>query len=104
MMDPMATASDRYSAFMKVDGLRMAATSGTAGVLGADGKLSSIISDYSVAIPADNPRFVLTVVRKDPTGFGRLTACPVSPQICAFRRQNYEVPFPTPHNAAIPFN
>ena len=43
----------------------MAAKSGTAEVQGADGKLSSIISDYSVAIPADNPRFVVTVVLKD---------------------------------------
>ena len=102
MMDAMESVSDSYSAFIKVDGYRMAAKSGTAEVQGADGKLSSIISDYSVAIPADNPRFVVTVVLKDPTGFGGLTAGPVSAQICAFLMQKYEVPISTPRKDAIP--
>lgn len=102
MMDAMESVSDSYSAFVKVDGYRMAAKSGTAEVQGADGKLSSIISDYSVAIPADNPRFVVTVVLKDPTGFGGLTAGPVSAQICAFLMQKYEVPISTPRKDAIP--
>lgn len=102
MMDAMESVSDSYSTFVKVDGYRMAAKSSTAEVQGADGKLSSIVSDYSVAIPADNPRFVVTVVLKDPTGFGGLTAGPVSAQICAFLMQKYEVPISTPRKDAIP--
>lgn len=103
MMNAMESVSEGYSQFVKVDGYRMAAKSGTAEVQGADGKLSSIVSDYSVAIPADNPRYVVTVVLKDPNGtYGGLTAGPVAAQICAFLMQKYEVPVSTPRKDAIP--
>ncbi|KAA8827786.1 MULTISPECIES: penicillin-binding protein 2 [Bifidobacterium] len=103
MMNGMESVAEGYSKFVKVDGYRMAAKSGTAEVQGADGKLSSIISDYSVVIPADNPRYAVTVVLKDPNGvFGGLTAGPVSAQICEFLMQKYEVPVSSPRKDAIP--
>ena len=55
MMNAMESVAEGYNKFVKVDGYRMAAKSGTAEVQGSDGALSSIISDYSVVIPADNP-------------------------------------------------
>lgn len=103
MMNGMESVAEGYSKFVKVDGYRMAAKSGTAEVQGSDGKLSSIISDYSVVIPADNPRYAVTVVLKDPNGvFGGLTAGPVSAQICEFLMQKYEVPVSSPRKDAIP--
>ena len=103
MMNAMESVAEGYNKFVKVDGYRMAAKSGTAEVQGSDGTLSSIISDYSVVIPADNPRYAVTVVMKDPNGvFGGLTAGPVSAQICEFLMQKYEVPVSGPRKNAIP--
>ena len=103
ILNAMESVSDYYSNFVKVDGYRIAAKSGTAEVAGADGRLSSIISDYSAIIPADNPRFVITVVLKDPQGsFGGLTAGPVTAQIGEFLMQKYEVPASSPRTDAIP--
>ena len=103
VMNAMESVSDHYSQFIKVDGYRVAAKSGTAEVAGADGRLSSIISDYSAIIPADNPRFVVTVVLKDPQGvFGGLTAGPVTAEIGEFLMQKYEVPASSPRTDAIP--
>ena len=52
---------------------------------------------------ADNPRYAVTVVMKDPNGvFGGLTAGPVSAQICEFLMQKYEVPVSSPRKNAIP--
>jgi cell division protein FtsI (penicillin-binding protein 3) len=103
MMNAMESVAESYNKFVKVDGYRMAAKSGTAEVQGADGTLSSIISDYSVVIPADNPRYAVTVVMKDPSGsYGGLTAGPVSAQICEFLMQKYEVPVSSPRKNAIP--
>ena len=50
VMNAMESVSDHYSQFVKVDGYRVVAKSGTAEVAGADGRLSSIISDYSAII------------------------------------------------------
>lgn len=103
VMNAMESVSDHYSQFIKVDGYRVAAKSGTAEVAGADGRLSSIISDYSAIIPADNPRFVVTVVLKDPQGvYGGLTAGPVTAEIGEFLMQKYEVPASSPRTDAIP--
>ena len=102
VMNAMESVSDHYS-FVKVDGYRVAAKSGTAEVAGADGRLSSIISDYSAIIPADNPRFVVTVVLKEPQGsYGGLTAGPVTAEIGEFLMQKYEVPASSPRTDAIP--
>ena len=103
VMNAMESVSDHYSQFVKVDGYRVAAKFGTAEVAGADGRLSSIISDYSAIIPADNPRFVVTVVLKDPQGgYGGLTAGPVTAEIGEFLMQKYEVPASSPRTDAIP--
>lgn len=103
VMNAMESVSDHYSQFVKVDGYRVAAKSGTAEVAGADGRLSSNISDYSAIIPADNPRFVVTVVLKDPQGgLGGLTAGPVTAEIGEFLMQKYEVPASSPRTDAIP--
>ena len=68
ILNAMESVSEHYSSqgFAGVKGYRVASKSGTAEVAGPDGKLSSLISDYSAIIPADNPRFVVTVVLKDP--------------------------------------
>ena len=54
MLNAMESSAEHYNTFVKVDGYRMAAKSGTAEVAGANGQLTSIISDYSTIIPADN--------------------------------------------------
>lgn len=103
VMNAMESVAENYNKFVKVDGYRMAAKSGTAEVAGDNGSLSSIISDYSVVIPADSPRYAITVVMKDPQGsFGGLTAGPVAAQICEFLMQKYEVPVSSPRKDAIP--
>ena len=103
MMDAMESVSDVNASYVKVDGYRLASKSGTAQVQGADGKLSSIVSDYSIAIPADDPQYVVTVVIKDPKGvFGGATAGPIAAKICAFLMQKYEVPVSTPRKDAVP--
>lgn len=103
MMNAMESVAEHYQDFAGVSGYRVAAKSGTAEVVGDDGQLSSIISDYSAIIPADNPRFVVTVVLKDPQGdFGGLTAGPVFAEIGEFLMQKYEVPTSSPRTDAIP--
>ncbi|OZG63511.1 cell division protein [Bifidobacterium lemurum] len=105
VLNAMESVSEHYSSFVKVDGYRMAAKSGTAEVVGSDGTISSVISDYSVIIPADNPQYVVTVVLKDPQGsYGGLTAGPVAADICAFLMQKYEVPVSSAREDAIPVN
>ena len=105
MLNAIESSAEHYNTFVKVDGYRMAAKSGTAEVAGANGQLTSIISDYSTIIPADNPRFVITVVLKDPQGsFGGLTAGPVTAEIGEFLMQKYEVPASSPRTDAIPVN
>lgn len=102
MMNAMESSAEHYSKFAGVDGYRVAAKSGTAEVAGSDGRLTSIISDWSGIIPADNPRFVVTVVMKDPQGsYGGLTSGPVFKQISEFLMQKYEVPASTPRTDAI---
>ena len=51
---------------MNVKGYRIAAKTGTAEVAGSDGRLTSIVADFAGMIPADNPRFAITVIMKDP--------------------------------------
>lgn len=105
LLNAMESVSEHYASkgFAGVDGYRVAAKSGTAEVAGDDGKLSSLISDYSAIIPADNPQFVVTVVLKDPEGnYGGLTAGPVFAEIGKFLMQKYEVPNSQPRKDAIP--
>ena len=87
----------------KVDGYRVASKSGTAEVAGSDGKLTGIVADWAGIIPADNPRFVITVVIKNPQGiYGGLTAGPLFKQIGEFLMQKYQVPTSTARKSAIP--
>ncbi|MDO4912936.1 MAG: penicillin-binding protein 2 [Bifidobacteriaceae bacterium] len=93
MVKALEASGSLYSKFAGVDGYRVAAKSGTAEVADGKGGLTSRISDWSGIIPADNPRFVVTVVMKNPQGtFGGLTAGPVFKEIASFLMQKYEVP------------
>ena len=105
VLNAMESVSEHYASqgFAGVDGYRVASKSGTAEVAGADGRLSSLISDYAGIIPADDPRFVITVILKDPEGaYGGLTAGPVFAEIGKFLMQKYEVPNSQPRKDAIP--
>ncbi|NEG70044.1 peptidoglycan D,D-transpeptidase FtsI family protein [Bifidobacterium choloepi] len=103
VMNAMESVAEHYEKFAGVTGYRVAAKSGTAEVAGSDGTLSSIISDYTAIIPADNPKFVVTVVLKDPEGsYGGLTAGPVFAEIGTFLMQKYSVPTSSKRTDAIP--
>ena len=103
MMDAMESAAEHYDQFAKVDGYRVASKSGTAEVAGSDGKLTGIVADWAGIIPADNPRFVITVVIKNPQGiYGGLTAGPLFKQIGEFLMQKYQVPTSEARKSAIP--
>ncbi|MDF7664154.1 penicillin-binding protein 2 [Bifidobacterium sp. ESL0763] len=103
LLDAMESSAEHYQQFSGVDGYRVAAKSGTAEVSGGDGKLSGIVSDWSGILPADNPRFVVTVVMGNPQGsLGGMTSGPLFKQIGEFLMQKYEVPNSTPRKGAIP--
>lgn len=103
VLNGMESVAESYQKFAGVPGYRVASKSGTAEVVGADGRLSSIISDYTAIIPADDPKFVVTVVLKNPHGvFGGLTAGPVFAQIGEFLMQKYDIPNSSPRKDAIP--
>lgn len=105
MMNALENSGEHYHRFAGVDGYRVAAKSGTAEVAGADGKLSSTISDWSGAIPADNPRFVITVVLRDPQGiYGGMTAGPLFKTIGEFLMQKYDIPASSPRTNPVPVN
>lgn len=104
VLNAMESVAEEYDNVAKVDGYRVASKTGTAEVAGADGRLTSIVCDWSGIIPADNPRFVVTVVIKDPQkgGFGGLTAGPLFARIGEFLMQKYEVAPSSPRTDAIP--
>ncbi|RIY27742.1 cell division protein, partial [Bifidobacteriaceae bacterium WP022] len=105
MMNALENSGEHYHRFAGVDGYRVAAKSGTAEVAGADGKLSSTISDWSGAIPADNPRFVITVVLRDPQGiYGGMIAGPLFKTIGEFLMQKYDIPASSPRTNPVPVN
>lgn len=104
MLNAMESTAEFYNKFVSVDGYRIAAKSGTAEVAGGAGKsLTSIVADCAGIIPADNPRFAITVVFRDPEGtFGVYTAGPVLKSIAGFLMQKYEIPASTRRSNAIP--
>ncbi|BDR53276.1 cell division protein [Bombiscardovia nodaiensis] len=103
VMNGMESVAEKFKNVAAVNGYRVASKTGTAEVAGANGSLTSIVSDWSGIIPADNPRFVITVVMKDPQGtYGGLTAGPIFAQIGEFLMQKYEVPPSAPRTDAIP--
>ena len=105
MMNALENSGEHYSRFAGVEGYRIAAKSGTAEVAGPDGRLSSRISDWSGIIPADNPRFVVTVVLSDPQGvYGGVTAGPLFKTICEFLMQKYDIPTSAVRTNPVPVN
>lgn len=103
LSDAMESAQGHYQAVTGIPGYRTAGKSGTAEVNDGDGRLDSIVSDWSGFLPADNPRFVITVVMSNPEGsLGGITAGPLFNQIGEFLMQKYEVPTSGPRTNAIP--
>lgn len=105
VMNAMESVSEHYASlgFAGVPGYRVASKSGTAEVADDQGRLTSTISDYVGIIPADNPRFIVTVILKDPQGqFGGLTSGPVFAKVAQFLMQKYEVPNSKPRTDAAP--
>ncbi|WEV73557.1 penicillin-binding protein 2 [Bifidobacterium sp. ESL0798] len=103
LMNAMESAAEEYHRTAGIDGYRIAGKSGTAQVAGPSGALDSIVGDFTGILPADNPRFVVTVAMKNPQGmFGGLTSGTLFKQIGEFLMQKYEVPTSQPRNNAIP--
>lgn len=101
--DAMESVADNWSKLISVSGYRIAMKTGTAEVAGDSGALTSIIADTAGFFPADNPRFVVTVVLKDPAGIhGGTTAGKVFGQIGEFLMQKYDVPTSSERTDAIP--
>ena len=103
VMNAMESVSDHYSQFRQSGWLpcrgkvryRGSCRCGRTSVV----DYQRLFCDY----PADNPRFVVTVVLKDPQGgYGGLTAGPVTAEIGEFLMQKYEVPASSPRTDAIP--
>ncbi|MCT6900414.1 MAG: penicillin-binding transpeptidase domain-containing protein, partial [Bifidobacterium sp.] len=97
---------EKYDKTVKVEGYRIAAKTGTAEVADSSGRLGGIVSDWVGILPADDPRFVITVVLKNPHSsagiFGGVTAGPIFAQIGEFLMQKYQVPTSQPRTDAIP--
>ena len=99
----MESVADRWNKVINVSGYRIAMKTGTAEVAGDSGALTSIVADTVGFLPADNPRFVVTVVMKDPAGVhGGTTAGKVFAQIGEFLMQKYDVANSAERTDAIP--
>lgn len=99
----MESALEEYKDVAGVNGYRVAVKSGTAEVVGSDGSLSSIIADFAGIIPANDPRFIVTVVMQDPDGsYGGTTSGKLFAKIGEFLMQKYDVPNSPARNDAIP--
>ena len=105
VLDAMEDVAESYKSTSAVAGYRVAAKSGTAQVAGPDGRLTSIVADYAAVLPADNPRFVVTVAMKDPKGtYGGITSGSLVAQIGEFLMQKYQVPNSAPRGHANPMD
>ena len=99
----MESALEEYKDVAVVNGYRVAVKSGTAEVVGSDGSLSSIIADFAGIIPANDPRFIVTVVMQDPDGsYGGTTSGKLFAKIGEFLMQKYDVPNSPARTDAIP--
>lgn len=99
----MESALEEYKDVAGVNGYRVAVKSGTAEVVGSDGSLSSIIADFAGIIPANAPRFIVTVVMQDPDGsYGGTTSGKLFAKIGEFLMQKYDVPNSPARTDAIP--
>ena len=72
-------------------------------VMGENGAgKSTLMKILNGMIPADNPRFAITVIMKDPQGtYGGMTAGPVFAKIGEFLMQKDNVPTSSPRHDAI---
>ncbi|NEG95962.1 penicillin-binding protein 2 [Bifidobacterium sp. SMB2] len=103
LMDMMESMASQYKNVASIKGYRIAGKSGTAQVADSSGALNNHIGDFIAAIPADNPRYVVTVVLMNPDGiYGGITAGPVVATIGEFLMQKYEVPASSARKNAIP--
>lgn len=99
----MESALEEYKDVAGANGYRVAVKSGTAEVVGSDGSLSSIIADFAGIIPANDPRFIVTVVMQDPDGsYGGTTSGKLFAKIGEFLMQKYDVPNSPARTDAIP--
>lgn len=99
----MESALEEYKDVAGVNGYRVAVKSGTAEVVGSDGSLSSIIADFAGIIPANDPRFIVTVVMQDPdSSYGGTTSGKLFAKIGEFLMQKYDVPNSPARTDAIP--
>lgn len=99
----MESALEEYKDVAGVNGYRVAVKSGTAEVVGSDGSLSSIIADFAGIIPANDPRFIVTVVMQDPDGsYGGTTSGKLFAKIGEFLMQKYDVSNSPARTDAIP--
>lgn len=99
----MESALEEYKDVAGVNGYRVAVKSGTAEVVGSDGSLSSIIADFAGIIPANDPRFIVTMVMQDPDGsYGGTTSGKLFAKIGEFLMQKYDVPNSPARTDAIP--
>lgn len=99
----MESSLEEYKDVAGVNGYRVAVKSGTAEVVGSDGSLSSIIADFAGIIPANDPRFIVTVVMQDPDGsYGGTTSGKLFAKIGEFLMQKYDVPNSPARTDAIP--
>ncbi len=99
----MESALEEYKDVAGVNGYRVVVKSGTAEVVGSDGSLSSIIADFAGIIPANDPRFIVTLVMQDPDGsYGGTTSGKLFAKIGEFLMQKYDVPNSPARTDAIP--
>lgn len=99
----MESALEEYKDVAGVNGYRVAVKSGTAEVVGSDGSLSSSIADFAGIIPANDPRFIVTVFMQDPDGsYGGTTSGKLFAKIGEFLMQKYDVPNSPARTDAIP--
>ncbi|WP_399552284.1 peptidoglycan D,D-transpeptidase FtsI family protein [uncultured Bifidobacterium sp.] len=102
MMNAMESSAEHYKNYVSISGYRIAAKSGTAEVMGTNGKVDGIVADWAGILPADNPRFVITVVMKNPEGdYGGITSGPLFKKIGEFLMQKYQVASSSTRTGAI---
>ena len=103
VLNAMESTAENYGGYISINGYRVAAKSGTAEVAGFGGALSSIVADCAAILPADNPRFAITVALSNPQGtFGVYTAGTIVKTIGEFLMQKYNVPVSSPRTNPIP--
>ncbi len=102
MMDMMESMADEYSKYVGVNGYRVAGKSGTAETADSSGNLTEITADFIGVYPADNPKYVVTVVLRNPDDtYGGITAGPIVGKIGEFLMQKYQVATSSARTSAI---